>query len=445
MHCALISALISASCLTASASDHWLHNVVRALTHGFYCSHWGGSDYLTIDGAADSLATSLHVPGSVDWHGNTYRVAELGPSAFQGMKHLQRCSFDTYWLLIHAFSDCPALRVLESRNAVPPLVGQHMYYYGAPDEVFDDYHFLTCAVVVPPGSEQAYREAHGWREFHTIVSHEPRRDDYDLTAIAAAIAALEHERDSLSACERTIADSLKALATSVAAVAPTAPGGNATAATARITRTATATRPPDVEMQSVEHTSSKILSGGYVYKSRFSPEIIITAHSDTTALHLAVPDSLDINGRRYPVTQMWEDAFACHGHLLTLTLPAHLANVAPGAFAGCGELRLLELRSAVPPSFRSIDNGACQPHDVLDSDLCHRLTLVVPPGSEQAYREAPGWSRCARITSARPTLAELGIGPADEQRVALDAHLCRIAARQQHIATALQALHAALR
>ncbi|MBQ7691443.1 MAG: hypothetical protein IJT30_09705 [Muribaculaceae bacterium] len=44
-----------------------------------------------------------------------------------------------------------------------------MFFYGALDEVFDDYHFLTVAVVVPPGSEQAYRNAPGWRRCSRIA------------------------------------------------------------------------------------------------------------------------------------------------------------------------------------------------------------------------------------------------------------------------------------
>ena len=196
--------------------------------------------------------------------------------------------------------------------------------------------------------------------------------------------------------------------------------------------------------QSVEHYAIKILSGEFEFKSRFSPEIIIHSHPDTMTVHLVVPDSVTVNDRPYPVTQMCDDLFADHGHLLTLTLPAGLTNVSPGAFARCRELRLLELRSPVPPAFRSIDDGDCSPHEVLSDSQCARLTLVVPPGSEQAYRNAPGWRRCSRITTARPTLAGLGLSPTDEQRINVDAQLCRIAVRQSHISTALRALRSRL-
>ena len=44
----------------------------------------------------------------------------------------------------------------------------------------------------------------------------------------------------------------------------------------------------------------------------------------------------------------------------------------------------------------------------------------------------------------RPTLAMLGVTPAHEQQLELDAHLCRIAARKGYIGTALSALRQAL-
>ncbi|MBR6284334.1 MAG: leucine-rich repeat protein [Muribaculaceae bacterium] len=426
--------------------------VVHGLIQGLYFSHWegngdfrGGMGGVIIDGVADRDVASIFIPDSLLLRGRWYNTAEIGPEAFRDLMRLERCSFNMNNILLHAFTGCENLRVIESRRPNPPNIGQHFFYYGAPDEVFEDYHFLTAAVVVPPGSEQAYRQARGWREFHTIVSHAPQPDDYDLSAIGSRIAALEQERDSLAAVKQLLRDSLAATehgdhgitiaqtedASEVSAMPP-AP---------RVTQ---ATPASGMESQSIEKLSSKILSGGFVFKSRFSPDIIFTGHPDTTALHLVVPDMVAINNRSYSVTLMWEDAFANHGHLLSLTLPAGLTNVAPGAFDGCRELRLLELRNTMPPAFRSIDEGDCPPEQVLNDELCARLVLVVPPGSEQAYREAPGWSRCARITSVRPTLPELGVTSTAERRIAIDAHLCRIAARQAHIATSLKALRKAL-
>lgn len=95
--------------------------------------------------------------------------------------------------------------------------------------------------------------------------------------------------------------------------------------------------------------------------------------------------------------------FACDS-LLTLTLPASLDTVGESAFArcgrlerlvvegsprmgafafsGCGALREVEVRSAVPPpvaptAFEGVDRRKCR--------------LSVPRGAERLYRTAPGW------------------------------------------------------
>ena len=163
-----------------------------------------------------------------------------------------------------------------------------------------------------------------------------------------------------------------------------------------------AERFPIEGVTSTEHIALKIMSGGVEYKTRFTPDIIITCHIDTTAVHVVLPDSVQSGDRRYAVTKMCEEAFASHGHLISLSLPAGLTNVAPEAFRGCNQLRLLEMHGAVPPAFESIDNGACAPDAVFDDQQFARVTLVVPSGSEQAYRSDPGWSKFHRIVTSRP-------------------------------------------
>ena len=438
---ACIWALLLLLALPIAAQDKSIEHrkVTRASIQDFHCTFWS-RDYLTIDGTSNPDATTLYIPDQILVNGHAFNVAEIGASAFRDMKHLERCSFLAGKVLVNAFTGCRALRTIESRNPVPPSVGEHMFYYGKPNEVFDDYHFLTTAVVVPAGSEQVYREAHGWREFHTIVSHEPTFADYDHSSIRHRIAALEHERDSLTALEQQLMRDIAALRSD----APTVPAASTAPTPPQSPPVAHAEPFPDLITEMSEYVAMKVVSDGIEYKTRFSPDIIVTCHIDTTALRITIPDSMLISNRSYAVTQMWESAFASHGHLLAISLPAGLTNVAPGAFAGCRELRLLELRSAVPPVFRSLDNGTCAASAVFDHQQFTRVTLAVPPGSEQAYRSAPGWSQFAHIVTDRPTLAMLGVTPAHEQQLELDAHLCRIAARKGYIGTALSALRQAL-
>ncbi len=437
----LAAAALWLATLPASAQVYGFNitrDVVRETIQGFHCTFWDG-EHVIIDGVADRDATAVYVPDKVISNGHSFRTAEIGHSAFRDMKRLSRCSFSGWSVLVNAFTGCEALRVVELRRQEPPAVGRHMFYYGSPTEVFEDYHFLTTAVVVPAGSEQAYREAHGWREFHTIVSHEPTFDDYDHEGIRLRIAELEHELDSLTDLEQQFRHEIASL--QQAQPEPAAAPIRATSArTSLPAQVAQAEQFPVEGTTSTEHIALKIRSGGVEYKTRFTPHIIITCNYDTTAMHLALPDSVLSGARRYAVAQMCEDAFASHGHLISLSLPAGLTNVAPGAFRGCGQLRLLELRSAVPPAFGSIDNGACEPDAVFDDRQFARITLVVPPGSEQAYRSAPGWNLFHNIVTVPPALDALSITPASERLIELDAWLCRIDARKAHINTALHAL-----
>ncbi len=426
----------------AAAQHYWLpttREAIRETIQGFHCTFWGGN-HVIIDGVSDRDATEIYVPDSICSNGHAFKTGEIGAMAFRDMRRLTRCSFKVSNVLVNAFTGCEALRVIESRCPDPPQVGQHMFYYGSPTEVFEDYHFLTTAVVVPTGSEQAYRDAHGWREFHTIVSHEPTFDDYDHEGIRHSIAKLEHELDSLTDLEQRLRLEMAAQQQVQPEPATTSPHSATQAQASPTPQVEQAERFPIEGVTSTEHIALKIMSGGVEYKTRFTPDIIITCHIDTTAVHAALPDSVQSGGRRYAVTKMCEAAFASHGHLITLSLPAGLTNVAPGSFRGCNRLRLLEMRGAVPPAFSSIDDGACEPGAVFDDQQFARITLVVPPGSEQAYRSALGWSKFHSIVTSRPALDALGITPVDERLIELDAQLCRIDARKSHICTALQAL-----
>ena len=80
--------------------------------------------------------------------------------------------------------------------------------------MFESYHFLTVAVVVPPGSEDAYRSDSKWGRFHTIISHDPAPGDYDLAAIQSEIVRLQAEHDSLSRREAELLQRIQALSTS---------------------------------------------------------------------------------------------------------------------------------------------------------------------------------------------------------------------------------------
>lgn len=420
--------------------------VERVVSQGLIYSFWDYAVCVNLDGCTDRDATEVYIPDSLQWRGRKFILGEIASDVFRDMRHLRVCDFKMGNILVNAFTGCESLRCLRSRRSEPPLIGKHFFYYGRPDEVFEDYHFLTTAVVVPRGCEEAYRNAHGWSLFHTIISHEPTPQDFDIPAIKQAITDLQNERDSLIALTQLLSDSIASLRAGTVIPSPSPITVQPLAAVPSVP----AASLPDSSVNSdneryitLERTSIKVENNGFVYKSRFTPYLILTGYADSTALQLVVPDSV-FHGRLYPVKSMWESTFAGFRHLVALTLPSDLANLAPGALWGCPELRLLVMRCASPPAFSSIDKGPCSANDVFDPDHFSRVTLVVPPGSEQAYRDAPGWGSFGHITSAMPSLQSLGVTSAYMHCLALDAHIGRIAARLTHVDASLRALRAAL-
>ena len=70
-------------------------------------------------------------------------------------------------------------------------------------------------------------------------------------------------------------------------------------------------------------------------------------------------------------------------HLKTAQLPASLAQLGYGCFRGCDELETVYVRSATPPALND-DEYYFWGHD--------GLTIYVPLGAENLYKQASGWS-----------------------------------------------------
>lgn len=120
-------------------------------------------------------------------------------------------------------------------------------------------------------------------------------------------------------------------------------------------------------------------------------------HSRHKLQHVVLPSNVKTIGS--------QAFFACD-KLVSLTLPASTDTVGVAAFSGCTSLehlviegspvleafafgrctslKTVEVKSAVPPTI------AANAFDGIDRKKC---TLVVPKGSEKAYRKAAGWSR----------------------------------------------------
>lgn len=194
--CVVVAMLLlsAGTFLTSAQSAEYtdIFPVNRFEQNGLAYSHWLAA-WITLEGATDKNVTEIVIPDSVDDFGRWFPVVECAANAFRDFKQLKKIKFNKSIgsILVHAFSGCSNLQVIEIPQKVPPTIGKHIYYFGDPEEVFEYYHFLTVAIVVPPGCEAAYRNAKGWSRFKTIISHQPTADDYDLDAINEEINRLE--------------------------------------------------------------------------------------------------------------------------------------------------------------------------------------------------------------------------------------------------------------
>lgn len=159
----------------------------------FLYSNWD-SPWVTLDSCIDRNVEHLVIPEGINHNGRYYPIAEIGHDALRSMYSLtdvtigKGCSF-----MKGAFKDCPRLSVIKINDTVPPVIGQHPFYGGELTDVFEPYHLEGTIIVVPPGTEEIYRNAPGWREFKYIQSTWPTAEEYHLDALDVRINTIEQE------------------------------------------------------------------------------------------------------------------------------------------------------------------------------------------------------------------------------------------------------------
>ncbi len=195
----IVCLLAAAICMTAGAQEpqpglkyDGLDRVARVRDGIFLYGNWDAPQ-VTLDTCLDMSVVQAEIPVSIRSNGRDYPVLEIGHNAFNGCRNLTVLKINAKLdnILKGAFLNCPNLRVVQLSNTVPPTLGQHTYYHGNWDEVFEHYHALTVVLVVPPGCEEVYRQAPGWGEFKNIQSTMPDNVELKVDAIAARINEVE--------------------------------------------------------------------------------------------------------------------------------------------------------------------------------------------------------------------------------------------------------------
>ncbi len=136
-------------------------------------------------------------------------------------------------------------------------------------------------------------------------------------------------------------------------------------------------------------------------------KIDVRAFSGTNYSHISLPEKLEIvesdlfNGCKSlqdtltipsTVVQIKERAFEGCDKLNAIILPENLTQIWHNAMYGCWSLDYIQCNAKVPPLVEGGDFVGIEKNN---------FTLVVPEGSVDAYRNAPGWREFKRISAYR--------------------------------------------
>jgi hypothetical protein len=98
---------------------------------------------------------------------------------------------------------------------------------------------------------------------------------------------------------------------------------------------------------------------------------------------------------RWKAKKIGQRAFEGHELLAKVTLPETLEEIEARAFYDCKSLRLIECYAQTPPVLGE-DVFTVRIHDNT-LPLQERTVVVVPKGTLEAYRNAPGWKEFKHI------------------------------------------------
>ena len=135
--------------------------------------------------------------------------------------------------------------------------------------------------------------------------------------------------------------------------------------------------------QSVKHDGLLFsISGG---------EATVSAPVSHSVSSVTIPDFFVCNGDTIAVTAIGSNAFKDCKHLTSVTIPQSVAEIKPGAFSGCSQLKQVFCRIAAPlaidsTTFQGVDRNRCQ--------------IFVPMMCEPSYENGNEWRQFAIATDA---------------------------------------------
>lgn len=187
----------------------------------------------------------------------------------------------------------------------------------------------------------------------------------------------------------------------------------------------------------------RITQGIFLYSNWDAPYLTLDTCLDMTVTHVTVPDVVNWYGREYHVAEIGPGAFRGCRNLVVLELKGHL-NFLKGALLDCPNLRVIKLGSCEPPALNNKHPFyGCTWDQVIEP--YHTLTtiIVVPEGCEESYRNAPGWKEFKHIQSHEPDGSEMQIDEIDIKINNLESQLERVEQEARRLRQEIEALRKA--
>jgi hypothetical protein len=94
-----------------------------------------------------------------------------------------------------------------------------------------------------------------------------------------------------------------------------------------------------------------------------NPKVAYTASTDTSATSITIPATITVNGVKYKVTSIADEAFKDNATITTVTIGANVTSIGSKAFAHCKKLSSVTIKSKKLSSvgskaFYDVKNGA---------------------------------------------------------------------------------------
>ena len=347
----------------------------------------------TDDGINYPNATNVIIPATITSEDVTYTVTSIDDMAFSECESLTSVvlpnTIDTIGL--SAFMNATSLTEIEIPNSVVCI------HYQA---------FNSCSALksisIPDNITTIYEHTFAGCSSLTAVELGSGIQKLAMFAFANNTALTE------ITCHAVVPPSVSMmpfLGTPVASVTLYVPEGSVDAykeadewknfATIKVigdTTTTTPTTPTIIEVEGIFYKLNSEKNTATVVED--------TINDYQTIVDLVIPETITHNEANYIVNNIGDGAFMGCPKLTTIELPSTMETIGMAAFLNSPEIKTVTCHAVVPPTFTVTFVDA-----FLDS-VCSVATLIVPAGSEEAYKNATFWKDFTVITTQTdPTTA----------------------------------------